>query len=112
MNFKTRMRILFVGAAIGVFLIAAETVADNPIITHKYTADPNALVFDDRVYIYCSHDLDTQAGYNMFDYVLVSSKDLVNWTDHGEVFDAKQDTSWANLAYAPAVVSRDGKFYL
>ncbi|MCX7727067.1 MAG: glycoside hydrolase family 43 protein [Chitinispirillaceae bacterium] len=86
--------------------------ADNPIISHKYTADPNAMVYKDRVYVYCSRDDNNNNGYDIVDYTLISSDDLVNWTDHGEVFNAKNDTKWANLAYAPACIEKNGKFYL
>ena len=29
----------------------------NPIIKHKFTADPAALVYKDKVYIYTGHDV-------------------------------------------------------
>ncbi len=85
---------------------------DNPIIAHKYTADPNAMVWNGRVYVYCSCDDNNNDGYDIVDYTLVSSDDMVNWTDHGQVFNAKEDTYWAGLAYAPACIERNGKFYL
>lgn len=87
--------------------------ADNPIISHKFTADPNAMVWNGRVYVYCSRD-DNNKGeaYDIIDYTLISSDDMVNWTDHGEVFKVPRDASWANRAYAPGCVEREGKFYL
>ena len=48
----------------------------------------------------------------MYDYYLFSSADLVNWTDHGIIFDTRRDTSWANLAYAPDMAYKNGKYYL
>lgn len=48
----------------------------------------------------------------MYDYTLVSSDDMVNWTDHGEVFNVRENTDWAWLAYAPAAIARNGKVYL
>jgi len=37
---------------------------------------------------------------------------MKNWTDHGEVFNAKRDSSWATVCWAPSIVYRNNKFYL
>ncbi len=42
--------------------------AHNPLVTHIFTADPNAVVYGDRVYLYVSHDVDGQDDYDMVDY--------------------------------------------
>ncbi len=70
------------------------------------------VVFDGRIYMYCSHDLDNSTWYDMVDYTVISSDDLVNWTDHGEVFRVKDHAPWATKAYAPACIERNGKYYL
>lgn len=95
-----------------VFSVSGIVFADNPIISHKYTADPNAMVWDGRVYVYCSRDDNNSDAYDIVDYTLISSDDMANWTDHGEVFKVPRDASWANRAYAPGCVERDGKFFL
>ena len=41
--------------------------AQNPFITHMYTADPSARVFNDTLYIYPSHDEDTATWFSMVD---------------------------------------------
>jgi arabinoxylan arabinofuranohydrolase len=96
------------------FLASQEPVkADNPIITQRYCADPYAIVHEGRVYVYCSSDEDNIKGYSgLQNYTLISSDDLVNWTDHGLVFQVRRDTEWAKNAYAPACIFRNGKFYL
>lgn len=106
-------RSMYPGFLVMVFLLIQMVLAENPIITHKYTADPNAMVYNGRVYVYCSRD-DNNKGesYDIVDYTLISSDDMVNWTDHGEVFKVPRDASWANRAYAPGSAYRDGKFYL
>jgi len=86
--------------------------ADNPIITQKYTADPSAHVYNGRVYVYCSRDDNNTSDYKINDYTLISSDDMVNWTDHGEVFEVPRDASWASKAYAPSCIIRNNKFYL
>ncbi len=86
--------------------------ADNPVISQRYTADPTGLQVGDSLYLWATHDIDGQARYYMNDITCVSTDDLANWTDHGEVFDAQTDTKWAKQAWAPSVAERAGKFYL
>ena len=91
--------------------------ADNPIIQTKYTADPAPLVYDDTVWLYTSHDEDNAVGFTMYDWLLYSSKDLVNWTDHGVIAgvrDPHKTFKWADgvNAWAPQVIYRNDKFYL
>lgn len=88
--------------------------AQNPIIQTKYTADPAPLVYNDTVYLYTTHDEDYAFGFEMHDWLLYTSTDMVNWTDHGVVASLK-DFKWAphdNGAWAPQCVYRNGKFYL
>ena len=71
--------------------------ADYPIASHRFLADPGAMVHDGRVYLYCSNDDDNppdEEGYRMTSIVCVSSSDLKNWTDHGVVFEVPRDASW------------------
>ncbi|WP_088135105.1 non-reducing end alpha-L-arabinofuranosidase family hydrolase [Vibrio gazogenes] len=91
-----------------------ETVlAANPVVSHVYTADPAARVFNGRVYVVTTHDQDTQTDYSQLkDYYLFSSDDMVNWQDHGIIWNSKTNTNWANLAYAPDFIERNGKYYL
>ncbi|WP_437613156.1 glycoside hydrolase family 43 protein [Sorangium sp. So ce834] len=90
----------------------ANGYARNPIVSHIFTADPSAHVFEGRVYIYASHDPDDQSGYSMVDYHVFSSDDLVNWQDHGVALAAKD--TWARYLYAPdcCYSEANGKYYL
>ncbi|MFK7979974.1 MAG: alpha-N-arabinofuranosidase, partial [Saprospiraceae bacterium] len=36
----------------------------QPVVTHIYTADPSAHVFEGKVYIYPSHDIDAGIPFN------------------------------------------------
>ncbi len=87
--------------------------ARNPIVSHIYTADPSAHVFGDRVYVYTSHDEDDQESYDMIDYHVFSSDDLVNWQDHGVILD-KSIVPWVDYLYAPDVCYSETteKYYL
>lgn len=93
---------------------------DSPLISHIYTADPSAHVFNGRIYIYPSHDResnipDNDLGdqYDMADYH-VFSMDRVGGpvTDHGVALDLK-DVPWAGKQlWAPDAAFRNGKYYL
>ena len=61
----------------------AKCLADNPIVQTKFTADPAPIVVGDTVYLITSHDEDDAKGFHMRDWLCYSSKDMVNWTDHG-----------------------------
>jgi arabinoxylan arabinofuranohydrolase len=89
-------------------------LADYPIVSYRYLADPGALVYNGRVYLYCSNDDENEVdgGYEMSSIVCVSSSDLKNWTDHGIVFQVPEGASWAQNSWAPSPAERDGQFYL
>ncbi|MDR2593359.1 MAG: family 43 glycosylhydrolase [Fibromonadaceae bacterium] len=89
--------------------------AANPILRQKYTADPNAFVWGDRLYIYASYDNNnpSSSGYDIKFYTLMSTDDMANWTDHGEVYSVGRDgPSGYNQAYAPGAAVKDNKVYL
>ena len=88
--------------------------AQNPIIQTKFTADPAPLVHKDTVYLYTGHDEDDAFGFKMYDWLLYTSTDMVNWTEHGAVASLK-NFKWVNTdngAWAAQCVERNGKFYL
>lgn len=99
----------------------------NPLAAHKFGADPYALVFGDRVYLYMTADKFEydEAGeikentYSSINKITVlSSSDLVNWTDHGEIPVAGPEglAKWASQSWAPAaahrVIDGEDKFFL
>ncbi|MCX2492731.1 glycoside hydrolase family 43 protein [Pedobacter sp. PF22-3] len=87
--------------------------AQNPIIQTYYTADPAPMVHNGTVYLYTSHDEDVTVKnfFTMNDWRCYSSKDMVNWTDHGAILSYK-DFSWSRGdAWAGQCIFRDGKFY-
>ena len=61
--------------------------ADNPIVQNIYTADPAPMVSGDTLYLYTTHDEDklVKNFYTMNDWKCYSTKDMVNWTDHGTI---------------------------
>ncbi len=87
--------------------------AQNPIVQTSFTADPAPMVYNDTVFLYTTHDDDEAEGFVMQEWLLYTSTDMVNWTDHGAVASLK-DFSWAadNGAWASQVIARNGKFYM
>ncbi|KAF7558525.1 hypothetical protein G7046_g5632 [Stylonectria norvegica] len=93
-----------------------------PLINTTYTADPSAHVFNGKVYIYPSHDRETDIKFNdngdqydMADYH-VFSVDSLNppgaVTDHGVVLSA-EDIPWVSKQlWAPDAAEKNGKYYL
>lgn len=84
--------------------------AQRPIIQTKYTADPAPMVYNDTVFLYTTHDEDDAEGFKMQDWLLYTSTDMVNWTDHGVVASLKS-FDWVkrdNGAWAEQVVERNG----
>lgn len=92
------------------------TLGPNPFITHMYTADPSAHVWEDgRLYVYASHDVDPPRGCDLMDrYHVFSTDDMVNWTDHGEILNSSQ-VSWGRkeggFMWAPDCAYKDGTYY-
>jgi arabinoxylan arabinofuranohydrolase len=99
----------------------------NPVVSHKFGADPYALVFKDRVYLYNTNDvLEYDENGNVKDnsyssinkLSVVSSDDLVNWTDHGviKVSGPEGAAKWATQSWAPAaahkMINGKDKFFL
>lgn len=92
-------------------LITNFCFSQNPFITHIYTADPSARVFNDTLYVYPSHDEDTATKFTMQDWHVFSTTDMHNWTDHGVAFSL-EDIKWAKFhAWAPDCIERNGKYY-
>ena len=86
--------------------------AQNPIIQTCYTAAPAPMVYNDKVYLYTTHDEDNSTWFTMDDWRLYTTNDMVNWTDHGAVL-RYSDLSWAKGdAWAPQCIERNGKFYM
>lgn len=105
----------------------------NPLRDYKLGADPFAVVYDDRVYVYMSSDdyvYDNNGNLveNNFSMLnkqfIISSADMVNWTDHGAVpvagahnlNEGKGIARWAGGAWAPAAahkkINGEDKFFL
>lgn len=85
----------------------------NPIVTHKYTADPAALVYNDTLFIFTGQDATGgQSNYNIPNWCVFATTDMKNFWEY-ETPLRSSDFSWAtqNAAWAGQVIERNGKFY-
>ena len=89
-------------------------LADNPISTYHYLADPGAAADDE--YFYIITDSDDPAPYNSNGYKIYAlyafrSKDMQNWTDYGIIYDARK-VSGINDIWASGIAVHNGTFYI
>ncbi|MET0634532.1 MAG: glycoside hydrolase family 43 protein [Chitinophagaceae bacterium] len=92
----------------------------QPLVRDIYTADPSAHVFDGKIYIYPSHDIDAGVAFDdlgsqfaMEDYhVLSMDTPQSEAVDHGVALHVK-DVPWADKQmWAPDATEKDGTYYL
>ncbi|UTA54303.1 glycoside hydrolase family 43 protein [Lysobacter soli] len=99
--------------------IAAKAIS-QPLVTHIYTADPSAHVFEGKLYVYPSHDIDAGipfddegSHFGMEDYHVLRMD-----SPDGEAVDCGvalhvRDVKWAQRQmWAPDAATKDGKYYL
>ena len=105
-------------------LFKSASSLNNPLVTNMFCADPTAVEYNGRLYVYGTNDeqqyLEKGDKENTYEkirtLVILSTDDLVNWRFEGKI-NTKQIAPWINASWAPSVVSRveeDGltHFYL
>jgi hypothetical protein len=99
---------------------SSQKFLNKPLITEIYTADPSAHVFNNKIYIYPSHDIEANIPQNdngdhfaMRDYHILSQDSVGGKvTDHGVALDIK-DIPWAGRQlWAPDAAFKDGTYFL
>jgi arabinoxylan arabinofuranohydrolase len=130
--------LIFAGLPMGIGHAANQPIAKtpgnaNPLMDHKFGADPYALVHNGRVYVYMSGDdlvYNNNGSIKDNDFSklvkvrVISSADMVNWTDHGSIPVAGANNlnngqgiaKWASFSWAPAAAKKTingkDKFFL
>lgn len=92
----------------------------QPLVKHIYTADPSAHVFNGRIYIYPSHDIDAGEAFDdlgshfaMEDYHVISMETIDSEARDNGVALHVNDVPWAaKQLWAPDAVEKDGNYYL
>ena len=108
------------------YLSNAQTIADeyksasnnNPISASVFCADPTALDYKGRLYVYGTNDhqqfikngkKDGNGYGDIKSLVIFSTDDMVNWTFHGTIDVAKVCSKWGGnffRSWAPSVTWR------
>lgn len=96
------------------------TIPNEPIVTHMFTADPSAHVYEGKIYIYPSHDLDKEVEdndngdqYQMEDYHVFSMDEIgAPCVDHGEVLHMKNVPWVSKQMWAPDCAFKNDTYYL
>ena len=87
----------------------------NPCMTQKFSADPGVMVYNGRVYVYSTNDRNLLANApakNVYSKIrtlnIMSSSDMVNWSDHGtiQVAGAGGIAKWAASSWAPTAAHK------
>ena len=107
-------------SSLGAWFLVNSALAQNPLVYEQFTADPTARVFEGKIYVYPSHDINVPgkgrsgSWFVMEDYHVYSSENLVDWTDHGVILDQTR-IPWVNptgyAMWAPDCVFKNGKYY-
>ena len=96
------------------------TYLSQPLVTNIYTADPSAHVFNNKIYVYPSHDIDAGipekddgSHFAMKDYHILSMDSVGGKvTDNGVAIDIK-DIPWVKRQlWAPDAAYKNGTYYL
>ena len=95
-----------------------KTQCHNPYLPlYEHIPDGEPHVFEDRLYVFGSHDLENGNEFCELDYVAWSAPtdDLSDWRYEGVIYRKDQDPYNTDFLpmYAPDVVrGRDGRYYL
>ena len=86
----------------------------NPISPTIFCADPTAVEYEGRLYVYGTNDHQQYEtvgddGKNTYEsiksFVIFSTDDMVNWTYHGKI-DTEAVAPWIISSWAPSITSR------
>ena len=85
----------------------------NPLLDFHYIADPTAIEYNGRLYVYGTNDHQQyEAGTASNTYeainslVVISTDDMVNWTYHG-LIDVKGVAPWIMASWAPTIIKKE-----
>ncbi|MEA5405981.1 glycoside hydrolase family 43 protein [Arcicella sp. DC2W] len=116
---KQFLTALFLASSMAVFAQSKKPIS-QPLVSHIFTADPSAHVFNGKIYIYPSHDIESNTKQNddgghfdMKDYHILSMDKIGGKVkDNGVALDIK-DIPWAGRQlWAPDAAFKNGTYYL
>ena len=84
----------------------------NPLLDFQFCADPTAVEYNGRLYVYGTNDhqqYDEGAESNTYEriktLVMMSTDDMVNWTYHG-LIPVGEIAPWIIASWAPSIISK------
>lgn len=87
-------------------------VVNNPIISNLGVCDPHIHIFNNKAYLFASHDrAPNNDFYGMYDWWVWSSSDLVHWKMEFNLFPKDMWVGATNNAWAVDGAERNGKYY-
>jgi len=111
MNKKMHMR--FASVLLVISALSTSVFAENPIVPAVGLNDPHVHIFNDKAYVYATHDKSSEnERFIMEDWWIWSSTDLVSWKLES-VLDPADTYIGAGFqsAWATDAAYRDGKYY-
>lgn len=120
-RFNKKLLVIFALVVAGAGQVISQKAPGKikPLVNGLYTADPSAHVFNGKIYIYPSHDVeadvpqDDEGGhFQMRDYHVYSMDKIGGKvTDHGVALDIK-DVPWADKQmWAPDAAYKNGTYF-
>lgn len=116
---KQFLTALFLATSMAIFGQAKKPIS-QPLVSHIFTADPSVHVFNGKIYIYPSHDIESDTkrnddggSFDMKDYRILSMDKIGGKvTDHGVALDIN-DIPWVGRQlWAPDAAFKNGTYYL
>ena len=96
--------------------LGVNALADNPISSYHYLADPSCASDGDTFYILTDVDdynNQTNWNYDIVGLYAFTSEDMKNWTDHGMIFRSKREFgNYPSNTWASGIAVKDGKVYI
>ena len=112
MNQKNKLATIVAFITLSSAVLAQRARAENPIIPHQGVCDPRIHIYNDRAYLFSTHD-DARGHkiYTMYDWQVFSSPDLIHWQK--EFVLKPEDTFLGHITdgYATDGAERSGKYY-
>jgi arabinoxylan arabinofuranohydrolase len=105
-------KIIMIGF-LGLFLALNVVIyAENPIIPNQGVCDPHIHIFNNKAYLFSTHDYSPGMPiYTMYDWQVFSSPDLVTWTKEFVLRPEDTYIGPCSSCYATDGATRNGKYY-
>lgn len=91
---------------------SSEKLFNNPIIASQGVCDPHIHIFNNKAYLFATHDEKPgNTFYAMYDWWVWSSSDLVNWTLDFTLYPKNMWVGLTKNCWAVDGAERNGKYY-